>query len=108
MSEARPARGRVILVGAGPGDPDLITVRGLKALQTADVVVYDALASSALLELVPASTTLCNVGKRGHDLPTRPPTRQMLKTSSRIRTLRSSGASHRLMVVARPGTGSIG
>jgi len=72
MSDARPAKGRVILVGAGPGDPDLITVRGQKVLQAADVVVYDALASSALLEQLPASTTLCNVGKRGHDPPTLP------------------------------------
>ena len=40
-------RGRVILVGAGPGDPDLITVRGAAALREADVVFYDQLASEA-------------------------------------------------------------
>jgi uroporphyrinogen III methyltransferase/synthase len=71
MSEEAKRRGRVILVGAGPGDPDLITLRGLKALQSADSVVYDALASSELLEHVSPSATLHNVGKRGHDEPTR-------------------------------------
>ena len=46
-------RGRVVLVGAGPGDPDLITLRGVNALRSADVVVYDALAATALLDLAP-------------------------------------------------------
>jgi uroporphyrinogen III methyltransferase/synthase len=85
MSAPRTARGRVILVGAGPGDPDLITVRGLKALQAADVVVYDALASGALLDQVPAGIARINVGKRGHDLPTRPQaeTTELLLTLAR-------------------------
>ncbi len=66
-----PRAGRVILVGAGPGDPDLITVRGAAALREADAVVYDALASLELLELAPASALRIDVGKRGHDAPTR-------------------------------------
>ncbi len=61
------ARGRVLLVGAGPGDPDLITVRGAAALREADVVVYDALASHDLLQLAPPDAERVNVGKRGHE-----------------------------------------
>jgi uroporphyrin-III C-methyltransferase len=52
------------IVGAGPGDPDLITVKGLKALQQADVVLYDALVHPALLEHVPAGARKVYVGKR--------------------------------------------
>ncbi len=55
--------GRVILVGAGPGDPDLITVRGARSLAEADVVVFDRLAAPALLELAPASAERIYVGK---------------------------------------------
>jgi uroporphyrin-III C-methyltransferase len=43
-------------VGAGPGDPDLITVKGIKALADADVVLYDALASEALLTYAPGKS----------------------------------------------------
>jgi uroporphyrinogen III methyltransferase/synthase len=62
----------VILVGAGPGDPGLITVRGAEALGRADAVVYDALAAHELLDLAPPDAQRINVGKRGHDDPTRP------------------------------------
>jgi uroporphyrin-III C-methyltransferase len=60
--------GRVVLVGAGPGDPDLITVKGARALAEADVVVYDRLAAPALLELAPRSAERIYVGKQpgGH------------------------------------------
>jgi uroporphyrinogen III methyltransferase/synthase len=63
--------GKVILVGAGPGAPDLITLRGERAIRTADAVVYDALAPAELLEAAPAGAERINVGKRGHDPPTR-------------------------------------
>jgi len=63
--------GRVILVGAGPGDPDLITVRGADALSRADVVVHDSLAAPELLELASPHAERIDVGKRGHDDPTR-------------------------------------
>lgn len=55
--------GKVYLVGAGPGDPGLITVRGLKYLANCDVVVYDRLASPRLLQHVRPGTELVYVGK---------------------------------------------
>src|SRR3954468_2954974 len=57
------APGKVWLVGAGPGDPGLITVRGLAVLSRADVVLYDALAHPALLDACPQAEQR-NVGKR--------------------------------------------
>jgi uroporphyrin-III C-methyltransferase len=57
-------KGKVYLVGAGPGDPDLLTVKALRLLQTADVVLYDDLVSREILDLIPASAQLQNVGKR--------------------------------------------
>ena len=55
---------RLTLVGAGPGDPDLITVKGIKAIQAADVVLYDALVSSEILKLIPSGIPALSVGKR--------------------------------------------
>ncbi len=55
-------RGEVILVGAGPGDPRLITVAGAEALQAADVVLHDRLVSAALLDLA-RNAEMINVGK---------------------------------------------
>jgi uroporphyrin-III C-methyltransferase len=57
-------KGKVFLVGAGPGDPDLLTVKALRLLQAADAVLYDELVSADVLKLIPASTQLHNVGKR--------------------------------------------
>jgi len=62
------AEGRVFLVGSGPGDPGLITVRGKQLIESADAVVYDALANSTLLPLGARETgrpELYYVGKRG-------------------------------------------
>lgn len=63
--------GFVWLVGAGPGDPDLLTVKGRRCLEGCDVVVYDALANPSLLDLVPASAERVYAGKRSgrHSLP---------------------------------------
>jgi uroporphyrinogen III methyltransferase/synthase len=55
--------GKVYLVGAGPGDPDLITVKGLRALREADVIVYDRLAPPALLGEAKAGAECVDVGK---------------------------------------------
>ena len=55
--------GKVYLVGAGPGDPGLLTVKGAQALAGAQVVVYDRLLDPALLALAPASAERVFVGK---------------------------------------------
>ena len=55
---------RLTLVGAGPGDAELITLKGIRALETADVVLYDALSSDELLEEAPISAPKIFVGKR--------------------------------------------
>lgn len=55
---------KITLLGAGPGDPDLLTLKGVKALQTADVVLYDALTNEALLTHAPANAIKVYVGKR--------------------------------------------
>jgi len=58
---------RITLLGAGPGDPDLITLKGIKALQTADVVLYDALINEELLNYAPEHAVKVYVGKRSGD-----------------------------------------
>lgn len=53
-------KGMVFLVGTGPGDPGLLTLRGKELLETAEVLVYDRLASREFLELIPrAAKSLC-------------------------------------------------
>lgn len=61
---ADPRAGRVWLVGAGPGDPDLLTVKALKALSGAQVVVHDGLVSDEILALAPAEARRISVAKR--------------------------------------------
>ncbi|WP_316739394.1 uroporphyrinogen-III C-methyltransferase [Pedobacter aquatilis] len=62
---------KITLLGAGPGDPDLLTLKGVKALQAADVVLYDALTNEALLEHAPTDAIKVYVGKRSgeHSYP---------------------------------------
>lgn len=64
-------KGLVLIVGAGPGDPGLITLRGVRALMRADVIVYDQLANTELLQFARQDARLIYVGKKGgdHTLP---------------------------------------
>lgn len=57
-------KGKVYLVGAGPGDPELLTVKALRLLRTAEAVLYDDLVAPEILNLIPATAQLHNVGKR--------------------------------------------
>jgi uroporphyrinogen III methyltransferase/synthase len=58
---------KVYLVGAGPGDPDLITIKGRRVLESADAVLFDHLAPAALLDLAPAHAERIYVGKKKSD-----------------------------------------
>jgi uroporphyrin-III C-methyltransferase/precorrin-2 dehydrogenase/sirohydrochlorin ferrochelatase len=58
--------GEVVIVGAGPGDPELVTMRALRELQAADVIVYDRLVLPEVLELGRREARRINVGKQGH------------------------------------------
>ncbi|MDT8991541.1 uroporphyrinogen-III C-methyltransferase [Curvibacter sp. APW13] len=73
LTPALPASqwGQVCLVGAGPGDPELLTLKAHKRLQQADVVVYDALVGAGVLDMIPAHVERIYVGKESsnHTLP---------------------------------------
>jgi len=62
---AKPSTGHVDLVGSGPGDPDLLTLKARKLLDEADVVIHDRLVSPAILELARREAVLINAGKKG-------------------------------------------
>lgn len=69
LRRRRAGIGRVILVGSGPGDPGLVTVRGRQALSEADVVVADRLGAAELLVALPADVEVINVGKSPDNHP---------------------------------------
>ena len=57
-------RGKVYLVGAGPGDPELLTLKALRLLRTAEAVLHDDLVAPEILKLIPSTVQIHNVGKR--------------------------------------------
>jgi len=79
LSRSQLQSGEVALVGAGPGDPELLTIKALNFLQQADVVLYDYLVSDEIMALVPDDSILVCVGKRaGHHSVPQEKTNQLL------------------------------
>ena len=64
LNKSTNSQGEVFLVGAGPGDPDLLTVKALRLIQTADIILHDDLVPNAILDLASPSSEIVNVGKR--------------------------------------------
>src|SRR5512134_451301 len=94
MHNSSSTTGIVYIVGGGPGDPGLITVKGLDCLRRADVVLYDRLVSQELLNEVPAQAELIDVGKE--------PKRHR-RSQAEINTLLIEKASEGKMVVRLKG-----
>lgn len=86
--------GKVLLVGAGPGDPELLTVKAVRILERADVVLHDSLVSAAVLALIRPSAQLLDVGKRAG---------QKLLTQDEINSLLVSYAAKNQVVVRLKG-----
>jgi len=65
-------KGKVYVMGACPGDPDLLTLEAVRVLRAAEVILHDDSVSSKILALIPASTQVRNVGKGGGEAGTSP------------------------------------
>lgn len=82
-TSATPTRGHVTLLGAGPGAADLITLRGMRALQAADVIFYDRLADAALLDFAKVGARKISVGKApGNHSQSQPQINALLVTAA--------------------------
>jgi uroporphyrin-III C-methyltransferase / precorrin-2 dehydrogenase / sirohydrochlorin ferrochelatase len=91
---ANSQRPSVYLIGAGPGDPDLLTAKAIRLLQTANIVLHDSLVTPEILALIPATTQRRDVGKRaGH----------RLLTQDEINALLVDAARHHQIVVRLKG-----
>lgn len=66
LEQAHDGTGRVTLVGAGPGDPELLTLKAIRALQSADIILYDDLVSTGVLEFARREAKRMLVGKTGY------------------------------------------
>ena len=86
--------GKVYLVGAGPGDPELLTVKAARLLEHATVVLHDSLVSREVLALIPANAEIVDVGKRAG---------QKLLTQDEINSLLVSYANHHEVVIRLKG-----
>ena len=89
LDKAQSEVGEVVLVGAGPGDPGLLTLKALQQIQQAEVVLYDQLVSPEILDLVRRDATLVSVGKKAgaHSVPQEETNRllvQYVKAGNRV------------------------
>jgi uroporphyrin-III C-methyltransferase len=96
-SVARESVKSVALVGAGPGDPDLLTLRALRVLRGADVILHDDLVSAEILALAPKTARVQSVGKR-HG-----PTSALRATAGKAETLSQEAINHLMIRYARQG-----
>lgn len=83
------SKGKVYLVGAGPGDPDLLTVKALRLMQNADVIFYDRLVSDEILQLIPAGVSRFMVGKASghHCVPQQEINQLLINAADKNRTV---------------------